>query len=160
MENNLKAFLDMIAHSEGTENSPATKNSGYDCIVTGISGIPEIFTDYSDHPFANGRAPKQVNHNGLFSTASGRLQVLLHWWEAYKKILNLPDFSSDSQDAVAIQQIKERGALPDIESGDIPAAIAKCNNIWASLAGAGYGQHENSLASLLAAYTAAGGLSS
>ena len=45
-----------------------------------------------------------------------------------------------SQDAVALQQIKERGALPKIDRGDIRQAIDRCSNIWASLPGAGYGR--------------------
>ena len=36
-----------------------------------------------------------------------------------------------SQDAVALQQIKERGALPMIDRGDIRQAIDRCSNIWA-----------------------------
>ena len=47
---------------------------------------------------------------------------------------------SESQDAVALQQIKERGALPMTIVGDIRQAIDRCSNIWASLPGAGYGQ--------------------
>ena len=47
---------------------------------------------------------------------------------------------SESQDAVALQQIKERGALPMIDRGDIRQAIDRCSNIWASLLGAGYGR--------------------
>ncbi|EMD7474688.1 hypothetical protein VSU40_000628 [Salmonella enterica] len=43
----------MLAYSEGTANHPLTKNCGYDVIVTGLDGSPEIFTDYSDHPFAH-----------------------------------------------------------------------------------------------------------
>ena len=42
-------------------------------------------------------------------------------------------FLSKSQDAVALQQIKERGALPMIDRGDIRQAIDRCSNIWASL---------------------------
>ena len=42
-------------------------------------------------------------------------------------------------DAVALQQIKERGALPMIDRGDIRQAIDRCSNIWASPLGAGYG---------------------
>ena len=53
------------------------------------------------------------------------------------------DFSPKSQDAVALQQIKERGALPMIDHGDIRQAIDRCSNIWASLPGAGYGQFEH-----------------
>ncbi|EDS3867797.1 glycoside hydrolase family 104 protein, partial [Salmonella enterica subsp. enterica] len=45
---NIAAFLDMLAYSEGTANHPLTKNRGYDVIVTGLDGRPEIFTDYSD----------------------------------------------------------------------------------------------------------------
>ncbi|HBE5220961.1 TPA: lysozyme, partial [Escherichia coli] len=41
-----KAFLDMVAWSEGTDNGlQPTRNHGYDVIVGG-----ELFTDYSDHP--------------------------------------------------------------------------------------------------------------
>ncbi len=54
--------------------------------------------------------------------------------------MHLPDFSPENQDAVAIQQIKERGALPMIEAGDIAGAIAACSNIWASLPGNDYEQ--------------------
>ena len=39
-----------------------------------------------------------------------------------------------------MQQIKERGALPMIDCGDIRQAIDRYGNIWASLPGAGYGQ--------------------
>ena len=40
--------------------------------------------------------------------------------------LGLKDFSPKSQDAVALQQIKERGALPMIDRGDIRQAIDCC----------------------------------
>ena len=53
--------------------------------------------------------------------------------DAYRKQLGLKDFSPKSQDAVALQQIKERGALPMIDRGDIRQAIDRCSNIWASL---------------------------
>ena len=49
--------------------------------------------------------------------------------------LGLKDFSEKSQDAVALQQIGERGALPMIDRGDIRRAIDRCSNIWASLPG-------------------------
>jgi hypothetical protein len=57
-----------------------------------------------------------------------------------------------------VQQIKERRALADIEAGRIRTAITKVKNIWASLPGAGYGQHENDLDRLLSAYLRFGGL--
>ena len=58
-----------------------------------------------------------------------------------------------------MQQIKERGALPMIDRGDIrwAAAIDRCGNIWASLPGAGYGQFEHKADSLIAKFKEAGG---
>ncbi|MDU7760480.1 MAG: glycoside hydrolase family protein, partial [Enterobacter asburiae] len=63
----------------------------------------------------------------------------------------------ESQDKWAIQLIKERKALPDIEAGNITSAVSKCRNIWASLPGAGYGQREHRMEELIARYKAAGG---
>ena len=54
-------------------------------------------------------------------------------------------------------QIKERGALPMIDRGDIRQAIDRCSNIWASLLGAGYGQFEHKADSLIAKFKEAGG---
>ena len=56
----------------------------------------------------------------LKSTGAGRYQLLSRWWDAYRKQLGLKDFSPKSQDAVALQQIKERGALPMIDRGGYP----------------------------------------
>ena len=78
-------------------------------------------------------------------------------WDAYRKQLGLKDFSPKSQDAVALQQIKERGALPMIDRGDIRQAIDRCGNIWASLPGAGYGQFEHKADSLIAKFKEAAG---
>ena len=54
---------------------------------------------------------------------------------------------------MALQQIKERGALPMIDRGDIRQAIDRCSNIWASLPGAGYGQFEHKADSLIAKFS-------
>lgn len=158
MTPNQRAFLDMLAVSEGTSTSPATKNNGYDVIVTGIDKKPEIFTDYSNHPFATGRKSKVINSRGLTSNASGRYQFMLRDWAHYRAQLSLPDFGPASQDKWALQLIRERRALPLIELGRFAEAVDCCKNIWASLPGAGYGQRENKLADLQAAYTKAGGV--
>ena len=63
--------------------------------------------------------------------------------------------SEKVRDAVALQQIKERGT-PMIDRGDIRQAIDRCSNIWASLPGAGYGQFEYK-ADLIAKFKEAGG---
>ena len=158
MTPNRRAFLDMLAVSEGTSTSPATLCNGYDVIVTGVDGDPEVFTDFSDHPFNNGRPSKVINSRGLTSNASGRYQFMLRDWHHYRDSLGLLDFGPDSQDIWALQLIRERGALPLIDAGNFAAAVARCSNLWASLPGAGYGQHENQLAKLQDAYTEAGGV--
>lgn len=148
MTPNQKAFLDMIAWSEGTDNGhQPTANHGYDVIVGGGQ-----LTDYSDHPRKLVMLGRQ-----LASTAAGRYQLLARYWDVYKRQLSLKDFSPASQDAVALQQIKERQALPDIEAGRAEAAIVKCSRIWASLPGAGYNQHEQKMGDLLRKFTEAGG---
>ena len=149
----LVRFLDLIAFSEGTSTSQHTQNDGYDVIVGGVDGHHE-FTDFSDHPFANWQ-PAIVVRNGpppLTSTASGRYQLLARFWHPYKSQLGLPDFSPVSQDKVALQQIHERHAIPDILAGNIEAAIEKCSNIWASFPGNDFGQGGKSMAALLDYY--------
>ena len=119
INNQRKAFLDMLA-SEGTDNGrQKTRNHGYDVIVGG-----ELFTDYSDHPSQTCHAKPKTQQQG-----AGRYQLFL-LVDAYRKQLGLKDFSPKSQDAVALQQIKERGALPMIDRGDIRQAIDRCSNIW------------------------------
>ena len=143
---NIAAFLDMIANSEGTAGKG---DDGYNVIVGG-----SLFDGYADHP--NKRV--WLAKLGINSTAAGRYQLLYRYYTAYKKQLNLPDFSPESQDTIALQQIKERGAIPDIIAGRFDAAVKKCCNIWASLPGAGYGQYENKIEQLRIAYTNAGGV--
>ena len=158
MSPNLKAFLDTLSVSEGTSTCPITKDRGYDVIVTGADGVHELMTTYANHPFAAGRPPKLVNkRTGLYSTAAGRYQFLVRDWGHYKLKLDLPDFGPDSQDRWAIQLIKERRALDDIETGHFVRAVAKVSNLWASLPGAGYGQPEHRMDTLAAVYEKAGG---
>ena len=146
INNQRKAFLDMLAWSEGTDNGrQKTRNHGYDVIVGG-----ELFTDYSDHP------RKLVTLNPKLKSTGADATSFFSCWDAYRKQLGLKDFSPKSQDAVALQQIKERGALPMIDRGDIRQAIDRCSNIWASPPGAGYGQFEHKADSLIAKFKEAG----
>lgn len=154
---NRKAFGDMLAYSEGTSISPATRNNGYDVIVTGIDGKPEIFTDYSDHPFAN-RPGKIFNKAGQRSTASGRYQQLYRYWPAYKNELGLTDFSPKSQELLLDQLLHEQKAYQDVLAGNIHSAIEKCSDIWASLPNSLYGQPTRSESALLDHYQSAGGV--
>ena len=96
INNQRKAFLDMLAWSEGTDNGrQKTRNHGYDVIVG------ELFTEFSITLKLVTLNPK------LKSTGAGLLPLLSRWWDAYRKQLGLKDFSPKSQDAVALQQIKD-----------------------------------------------------
>lgn len=152
---NVCAFLDMIAFSEGTAGHG---DDGYNVIVGGWymedNGTPTDFTDdYADHP----RKLVSLPRLGIKSSAAGRYQLLARYWDVYRKQLKLADFSPENQDRVAIQQLKETRAYPLIQAGKFEDAVARCRNIWASLPGAGYGQHEHRLPDLVAAYQKAGG---
>ena len=146
---NVAAILDMIAFSEGTDNErQPTRDHGYDVLVGG-----GLFVSYVDHP----RILVDLPRLGIKSTAAGRYQLLARWFDPYKRQLGLRDFSPAAQDAIAVQQIRERGALADIQAGRLRDAITKCKNIWASLPGAGYGQHEHTFETLRAHYLLCGG---
>ena len=153
LTNNERAFLKMLTVSEGTSTSKYTKNNGYDVIVNGIGGEPKTFTDYSKHP----NVLVTVNNKGLKSTAAGAYQILYKYWVAYKKQLGLKWFYPEDQDAIAMQLIKECRARDDINAGRIESAITKCRSRWASLPGAGYGQFEHKMDTLVSAYKKAGG---
>jgi len=143
---NVVAFLDMLAWSEGTLGQG---NDGYNVMVGG-----GLFNNgYRDHP----RKLVSLPRLGIWSSAAGRYQLLARYWDAYRKQLKLDGFTPFHQDLVALQQIKERGALEKIKDGQISKAIKQCSNIWASLPGAGYGQHEHKLDALLAKYVEFGG---
>ena len=78
INNQRKAFLDMLAWSEGTDTGrQKTRNHGYDVIVGG-----ELFTGLL-------RSPSQTCHAKpkTQSTGAGRYQLLSRWWDAYRKQL-------------------------------------------------------------------------
>ena len=142
---NVCAFLDMLAVSEGTQGSG---DDGYNVIVGGT-----LFNGYAKHPQVSVWLPRySVN-----STAAGRYQFIQGTWRNLQSMLHLPDFSPVSQDLAGVELIRGRGALADLQAGHFDTALAKCAKEWASLPGAGYGQREVAFTKLKAAYEAAGG---
>ncbi len=148
---NLEAFLQMIGVSEGTVQIPGGED-GYKVIVGSTPKHPILFDSYDDHP----RRLIRLSPT-LVSTAAGKFQILERYFDAYKESLHLLDFSPLSQDAIATQMIREQHALEDVNAGRFDIAIAKCANIWASLAGSNYGQPTRTMEFLTNAYKAAGG---
>lgn len=146
---NQKAFLDMIAVSELQQAVIDSSDNGYNVLFGSIPGHLLLFQSYADHP--------RIYNSKFDTTAAGRYQLLAKYFDAYKIRLGLPDFSPSSQDVIALQQIKEQHALSNIEAGHIHIAIAQCSNIWASLPGNNYGQHQNKMPYLCDLYSKAGG---
>ena len=146
---NYAAFLDLIAWSEIGTALLANSDNGYNVLVGSTPENPMLFSTYDDHP-------RILNHQ-LNSRAAGRYQILARYYDSYKKLLNLPDFSPASQDAIALQMMKERHALPLLEAGNIRAAIVCCATIWASFPANSYGQPTHSLADLEQNYQYYGG---
>jgi muramidase (phage lysozyme) len=143
---NVLAFLDLIAHAEGVERF--SRDDGYDVIVGGTR-----FTDYRQHPQQRIWLPRYR----VYSTAAGRYQFLWRTWNTLRQRLHLPDFGPLSQDRAAIELIREKNALIEIQQGRVVNAIDKVRTLWASLPGAGYGQREVALETLLTVYRQAGG---
>lgn len=131
---NRTAFLRTIQDTEGTSQY----ENPYGVIFGGIELDP---IDYTDHPgnlgFTNWTR-FTVKGKTTYSTAAGAYQFLLGTWNRLKNKLGLPDFSPQSQDLAALELIREKGALNDIDNGDVVTATDKVRKIWASLPGANY----------------------
>lgn len=80
-----------------------TNDCGYDVLVGG-----GLFRGYADHP----RMVVDLPALKIKSTAAGRYQLLRRYYDFYKKTLGLKDFPPLSQDLIALQQFRERRALP------------------------------------------------
>ncbi len=116
----VKAFLDTIATAEGTASS-----DGYHTQYTGTK-----FDSLSDHP-REMRCGRRYGKK-LCSDAAGRYQFLSTTWDRFAKKFRITDFSPQNQDFVAVELIREKGALEDIEAGRLEPAIRKLAYIWPS----------------------------
>lgn len=155
LNDNRRAFLDMIAISELGQPLIDVSDHGYNVLVGSTAENPVLFPSYADHP--RRLVKLDIHGREVESTAAGRYQLLARYYDSYSQLLGLSDFTPESQDAIALQQIKECHALPDIDAGRVEDAIGKVAHLWASLPGAGYDQHENKYDGLVAAYLDAGG---
>lgn len=138
---NTDAFLKMIRQCEGTAGP-----NGYRTLFGG-----KLFSDFSTHP--NVRVP----FRNTYSTAAGAYQILYGTWRTLAAKTGRWDFSPETQDLMALELIREKGALEDVVAGRVEAAVYKIRKIWASLPGAGYNQPEKTIAQVKSYYTAAGG---
>ena len=140
INNQRKAFLDMLAWSEGTDNEiRKPENHGYDVIVGG-----ETIYWLLRSPSQTSRKPKtQINRRRtpqLLFPLVGCLPQAAAWKTSLRKVGTLYCSGSGS---VALSRCM-------IDRGDVRQTIDRCNNIWASLPSAGYSQFEHKADSLIA----------
>lgn len=114
---NVKAFLDVIAESEG---------AGYNSLV-GHGTKNSAIKDLSRHPGIIG----MWTADGP-STAAGRYQITKTTWDSLSHGGKAP-FTPEAQDAAAIELLKRRGAWQHVLAGDFVAAAKKLGNEWQSL---------------------------
>ena len=148
-QGNVAAFLAAIRAAEGTDLA----GDPYRVVF----GYGHTIVDLSDHPYFTGEWRGAPFGAGQWSTAAGAYQILRGTWSPLREQLQLPDFGPASQDAAAVELIRQRGALEDVKAGRFAVAVNKVRRIWASLPGAGYGQGERSLQWLAARFENAGG---
>jgi len=148
------AFLDMLAVSEIGARMLALTDDGYDVLVGSTPAHLSLFDSYVDHP----RKLVRLGNLGIKSSAAGRYQFLERTWDGLVKGWGKPprsiSFDPENQDRGAIELLRQCKAYPQIVGGDTEQAVHQARGIWASLPGAGYGQHENRLDDLLEVFNA------
>lgn len=104
INNQRKAFLDMLAWSEGTDNGrQKTRNHGYDVIVGG-----ELFTDYSDQLIRQNNDIERSGANNVGLTALQGLSGIAGVFQQEKQAQRQKEFQQAYANAYASG---DRGAL-------------------------------------------------
>jgi muramidase (phage lysozyme) len=147
MEPNVKAFMDVLGFTEGTDRVKDS-DGGYKVVVGG-----SLFASYADHPRRKVYLPRYK----VYSTAAGRYQMIAPTWDAIRKRLALSDFSPNSQDSACLELLNECGARKWIDLGDLDAAVIAASSLWASLPGSKAKQRIESMDAIREVYTKAGG---
>lgn len=157
---NVQAFLSVLRSSEGTAGAgdPYRVVYGYGVTLRDLSGHPVDTGEWLGVVLPDGVCALAGFGPGCKSTAAGAYQIIRPTWRSVAGSVGLVDFGPASQDAAAIELIRRRGALGDVQGGRFGQAVAKVAPEWASLPGNYAGQGQRSIQQLAAWYTAAGGV--
>jgi muramidase (phage lysozyme) len=144
---NVIAFLSSIAAAEGGD---------YNLKYGGIKGKKNDkwqFTDFSTHP-GTGAGGK--------TTAAGMYQINKDTWHEMGAKMGLTDFSSHTQDLLAIEILRTIRVLDHVTAGNIDTALSAASRRWAALPQGRekpgrYAQPYMEYADFVAAYQKAGG---
>ena len=136
----VREFMDLLAKSEGTYGKG---DNGYNVAFGGDTTV-----GYDTHP---GQYHTFTQSDGTQNrtSAAGRYQIIKPTYDALAKRLGVSDFSPETQDRMALELIRENGALEDVLKGDYAAAINRLGGVWASLPSSTAAQPHRSMAELL-----------
>lgn len=157
---NVRAFLETIKRCEGTAQaaSPYRVCFAYRHTVQDMSDHPAVTGEWRGEPLSDAQCRGAGLGPGCVSTAAGAYQIIRPTWLALKGKLGLPDFSPASQDAAAVQLLRDCGAFQRLAAGDLAGAVSRARRTWASLPGANYaGQGMRSMDQVADWYRGAGG---
>lgn len=145
---NVAAFLAAIAMAEGGDYN--LKYGG----VKGKKNDQWQFSEFSTHPGAGSDGK---------TTAAGMYQINKATWKEMGEKMGLTDFSSGTQDLLAVEILRTIKVLAAIEAGNLDQALSAASRRWAALPqGKGQdgrypGQPFVTFEKFEAAYQAAGG---
>lgn len=154
VEQNRAAFLACLRYAEGTKSE-----EGYRALFGWRPGNGKTFDSFDGHPrqFFN---YTNLAGNTVRTSAAGAYQITATTCDALNRSYpgQFSGFWPETQDAMALMLIKERGALADVDAGRFATAINKVRKVWASLPGSNVDQPTRSYSNVAAAYTQAGGI--
>lgn len=160
MTPNISAILSTISHSEGSDKAAepykvcfAFRHTCESLMYHPHEIRPDGTREWAGEPL-DFLGPKYF---GEISSAAGRYQINLPTFLRLRTLLGTTGFGPQVQDDMAIQLIKEQGALELVMGGEVTEALAKCSKIWASLPGSDSDQPQAKIADLLDTYMSAGG---
>jgi muramidase (phage lysozyme) len=115
---NVVAFLKAIGEAEG---------GGYDFKYGAVKGKRNDrwrFTDTSTHPGPG---------FGGKTTAAGMYQITIDTWRDHGGKMGLIDFTSKTQDLIAVEMLRSLGVIDNIKAGDVAGAMPQAAKKWAAL---------------------------
>ena len=142
----VKAFLDLLAHGEGTSYHPDAAHAVDQYRMTFCGKM----RSFKDHPRIKCCNP--VGNRVICATASGRYMFLQKTWDWVSEKIDAHDFSPQNQDLAAIYLLIYSGAMEEILRNNIPAAMRKASRYWAPIPGNNYQQPQTKNQELMNIY--------
>lgn len=156
---NIAAFLQVLRQAEGTDAQPDPYRVtfGYRHVIQSLADHPTETGEWAGLVLSDGMCSAAGFGPGCRSTAAGAYQIIRPTWRKLRDRLGLVDFGAASQDAAAVELLRQRGALGAVEAGDLVAAVRLARHEWASLPGNTAKQQQRPIATLAAWFNQAGG---